>query len=76
MPLIGGLFLRPALYWGGYQTTTNVGAPSGHAIPTGILWPRGPLKAEFRNGVLVVVAYQNLAKQDTLWDSLSRVENS
>ena len=74
--VIGALKIDRSQYRSGYQTTTNVGAPSGHAIPTGILWPRGPLKAEFRNGVLVVVAYQNLAKQDTLWDSLSRVENS
>ena len=41
-----GVDIRPALTWSPDVVTAR--------IATGMLSPRGPLKAEFRNGVLVV----------------------
>ena len=50
---------RPLLYRGGYQTTTNVAPGCGHGIASVMVSPRGLLKAEFRNGVLVVYHIKN-----------------
>jgi hypothetical protein len=56
--------------------TTNATLRTDTVIASVMVSPRGPLKAEFRNGILVSWGIADRQTVQQIRDSLSRVENS